>query len=255
MKQSPTIRIGDVLHRADRFEIKDELTEYQFAGTYSYAKGIFVSDRKIGSTFGLPKIQRLKTNDFVYCKIMAWEGAFGLVPPKADNCVLSGAFVAYEIDSSRIEPKFLEYLFKVPSHWKQIGSQSTGTNVRRQSLHPMQFEESRVPCPTIAQQQTIVARLDQLADKVRQVNEHLDAVETDADNLLAVQFREAITDAPSRKMSEVAPLVRREQTIELEGNYPELGIRSFGKGTFHKPPLSGSDCLVYLPPMSEVRSK
>jgi type I restriction enzyme, S subunit len=241
MKQSPTIRIGDVLHRADRFEIKDELTEYQFAGTYSYAKGIFVSDLKIGSTFGLPKIQRLKTNDFVYCKIMAWEGAFGLVPPKADNCVLSGAFVAYEIDSSRIEPKFLEYLFKVPSHWKQIGSQSTGTNVRRQSLHPMQFEESRVPCPTIAQQQTIVARLDQLADKVRQVNEHLDAAETDADNLLAVQFREAITDAPSRKMSEVAPLVRREQTIELEGNYPELGIRSFGKGTFHKPPLSGSE--------------
>ena len=27
----------------------------------------------------------------------------------------------------------------------------------------------------------------------------------------------------------------------LDGSYPELGIRSFGKGTFHKPPLSGSD--------------
>ena len=92
MKTWPTIRIADVLHRADRFESKDELTEYQFAGTFSYAKGIFVGDRKLGSTFGLPKIQRVRTNDFVYCKIMAWEGAFGIVPPEADDCVLSGAF-------------------------------------------------------------------------------------------------------------------------------------------------------------------
>jgi hypothetical protein len=33
----------------------------------------------------------------------------------------------------------------------------------------------------------------------------------------------------------------REVIIELEGSYPELGIRSFGNGTFHKPPLSGAD--------------
>lgn len=44
-----------------------------------------------------------------------------------------------------------------------------------------------------------------------------------------------------RPMAEVAPLVRREESIDLNGSYPELGIRSFGKGTFHKPPLSGSD--------------
>ena len=42
-------------------------------------------------------------------------------------------------------------------------------------------------------------------------------------------------------MAEAAPLVRREQTVSLDGGYPELGIRSFGKGTFHKPSLSGGD--------------
>ena len=40
-------------------------------------------------------------------------------------------------------------------------------------------------------------------------------------------------------MDEIAPLVRRVVEIDLEGNYPELGIRSFGKGTFHKPSLNG----------------
>jgi type I restriction enzyme S subunit len=98
-----------------------------------------------------------------------------------------------------------------------------------------------MPLPPLAEQQAIVARLDALADKVRQVNERLDAIERDADQLLAVRFRDAIADAPMRSMAEAAPLVRREVIIELEGSYPELGIRSFGNGTFHKPPLSGAD--------------
>ena len=85
------------------------------------------------------------------------------------------------------------------------------------------------------------ARLDALAEKTRQVEAHLDAVERDAEHLLALRFRDAIADAPMRQMAEVAPLVRREQTIDLDCSYPELGIRSFGKGTFHKPPLSGSE--------------
>ena len=42
-------------------------------------------------------------------------------------------------------------------------------------------------------------------------------------------------------MSEVAPLVRRPVEIDLDGAYAELGVRSFGKGTFHKPDLPGSE--------------
>ncbi len=98
-----------------------------------------------------------------------------------------------------------------------------------------------IPLPPLPKQQASVARLDALAEKTRQVEAHLDAVERDAKHLLALRFRDAIADAPQRPMAEVSPLVRREQSIDLDGSYPELGIRSFGKGTFHKPPLSGSE--------------
>jgi type I restriction enzyme, S subunit len=114
----PKVRLGEVLNRVERFEQRDELAEYPFAGTYSYARGIFVGERKQGSSFALPKIQRIRTGDFVYCKIMAWEGAFGLVPDKADGCVMSGAFVVYEIDRDRVNPTFLDWYFKVPTHWR-----------------------------------------------------------------------------------------------------------------------------------------
>ena len=162
------VRLSEILHRADRFEPRDDLGEYPFAGTYSFARGIFVGERKLGSTFSLPKVQRIRAGDFVYCKIMAWEGAFGVVPKEADGCVLSGAFVVYEPNRQRIDSRFLDYFFKVWAHWRTIGTQSTGTNVRRQSLHPDQFEKSEISLPPLSEQQRIVARIEELAAKINE---------------------------------------------------------------------------------------
>jgi type I restriction enzyme S subunit len=156
------------LKRVERFEPRLDLVEYPFAGTYSYAKGVFVSERKIGASFKLPKVQRIRAGDFVYCKIMAWEGAFGTVPMEADGCVMSGAFVAYEPVTPIIEPKFLDWYFRAPSNWQRVGRQSTGTNVRRQSLHPEQFEATEIPLPPIDEQRRIVARIEDVAKKVEE---------------------------------------------------------------------------------------
>jgi len=99
---------------------------------------------------------------------MAWEGAFGVVPKEADGCVLSGAFVVYEPNRQRIDSRFLDYFFKVWAHWRTIGTQSTGTNVRRQSLHPDQFEKSEISLPPLSEQQRIVARIEELAAKINE---------------------------------------------------------------------------------------
>jgi type I restriction enzyme, S subunit len=162
----PRVRLGAFLRRADRFEPKQPLTEYQFAGTYSFARGIFVGERKLGSTFGLNKLQRIRSGDFVYCKIMAWEGAFGVAPPETEGCVMSGAFVLYEIDRNLADPRFLDWYFKLPSVWHSIGSQSTGTNVRRRSLDPMDFESSTMLLPPLDEQRRIVSRVEEMASRV-----------------------------------------------------------------------------------------
>jgi type I restriction enzyme S subunit len=57
--------------------------------------------------------------------------------------------------------------------------------------------------------------------------------------MLGSAFRKITKQAPRRPFGEVAPLVRRAVSVSIEGSYPELGIRSFGKGTFHKPALTG----------------
>ncbi|PZV05379.1 MAG: hypothetical protein DCF22_24745 [Leptolyngbya sp.] len=164
----PIVPLGKVLRLVERFEPRNELEVYQFAGTYSFARGIFVGELKPGSSFRLEKIQRVYKGDFVYCKIMAWEGAFGIVPEEAHHCVMSGAFVVYEIDQNQVEPLYLDYYFKLKSVWESIGSSSTGTNIRRRSLHPKQFEAATMPLPPISEQRRIVARVEDLAGKVEE---------------------------------------------------------------------------------------
>lgn len=99
----------------------------------------------------------------------------------------------------------------------------------------------RVPLPPLVEQQTIVARLDALAEKTREVEAHLDAVERDAEHLLALRFRDVIADAPLRPMAEVAPAVRRSVEIDIATRYREVGARSFGKGLFVKPDFDGAE--------------
>jgi len=52
----------------------------------------------------------------------------------------------------------------------------------------------------------------------------------------------SISEESIRKaLKDVAPLIRRSVKINPEEDYLELGLRSFGKGTFHKPAIHGNE--------------
>jgi type I restriction enzyme S subunit len=55
--------------------------------------------------------------------------------------------------------------------------------------------------------------------------------------LLRSAFSEITASSTRNKMGAIAPLVRRRVEPRFGDEYAELGIRSFGKGSFHKPSL------------------
>lgn len=234
------VPLGRVLNKVERFEFRDDLKEYPFAGTYSFARGIFVAERKLGASFKLPRVQRLKTGDFVYCKIMAWEGAFGTVPPKANDCVMSGAFVVYEHDASIVDSRFLDWYFRAPTNWQRIGRQSTGTNVRRQSLHPDQFEASEIRLPLLKEQRRIVARIEELASKIGEARKVHDE-SSKALTAFVSATHVALSRSQPEPLSRFIELTEDQVSIEAGTPYPQAGVRGFGKGLFAKPPVFGGE--------------
>ena len=242
MKAWPSVKLGELLEQIDRMERVDPDASYQLLGVRLEGNGPFIRETVAGTETSAARLNQVRAGDFIYSRLFAWRGAFGLITEAMDGYFVSNEFPIFRADQRRLELGYLARWFQLPSVWRKVEENCTGsTPTTRNRFKEQFFFDLEIPLPPLTEQQALVARLDALAEKTRQVEAHLDAVERDAEHLLALRFRDAIADAPLRPMAEIAPLVRREQSIDLNGSYPELGIRSFGKGTFHKPPLSGGD--------------
>lgn len=122
---------------------------YEFAGVYCFGGGVFKGLRKSGSEFAYTRLTRLEVGNFVYPKLMAWEGALGIVPPSCDGLVVSPEFPVFEIDESLALPETLDVYFRTPAVWPSMAAISTGTNVRRRRLHPSAFLRFEMPLPSM----------------------------------------------------------------------------------------------------------
>lgn len=240
MRRWPKVALGDVLRRSNEPAVCRPDVEYDEVTIRLWGKGVISRGKVRGADITTPR-RVVRANQLILSKIDARNGAIGLVPQELDGAIVSNDFPSFEFaDCSQLDPAFMGWMVR-SRHFVDLCKAASEGTTNRVRIKEDRFLAQQIALPPLAEQQAIVSRLDALADKVRQVNERLDAIERDADRLLAVRFRGAIAGAPMRPMAEVAPLVRREVAIELEGSYPELGIRSFGKGTFHKPLLSGSE--------------
>ena len=240
MKAWPKVALGELLRRSDEAAALNPAVEYHEVTIKLWGKGVISRGKVLGSD--VVSVRRVvRANQLILSKIDARNGAIGLVPPELDGAIVSNDFPSFDFrDPDRCDTAFTGWLVRSARFVALCKAASEGTT-NRVRIKEDRFLDQQIGLPPPDEQQAIVARLNALGEKVREVEAHLRAVERDAEHLLALRFRDATANAPLRTIAEVAPLVRREQSINLNGTYPELGIRSFGKGTFHKPALSGSE--------------
>lgn len=135
-------------------------------------------------------------------------------------------------------PEYLGWLSKTPAFVELCSKFSEGTT-NRVRLKEDRFYHIEIPLPPLNEQQRIVGRVEELAAKVQEAHGLHRGVGRDARGMLLSAYDKIAADAPRLPMAEVAPLIRRPVVVDPLGEYDEIGIRSFGKGTFHKPPVSG----------------
>jgi|ERR1035441_4215062 type I restriction enzyme S subunit len=156
LSHDPEIR-STPMHELVRLRVPDVVVRpeetYQFAGVYCFGRGVFRAQKKSGMDFEYRHLTRLQTGNFVYPKLMAWEGALGVVPPECDGCVVSTEFPVFEVIEEKVLPEVLDTYFRSPAVWPEIAGASTGTNVRRRRLNPKDFLNYRIPLPARATQE------------------------------------------------------------------------------------------------------
>jgi type I restriction enzyme S subunit len=237
----PKVPLAEVLRPAANPVPVNPEGDYPIMGVYGFARGPITRPAIKGSETSAKQLFQVRRDQFVYSKLKAFEGAFAIVTNEVDGYYTSNEFPSFEIDRRRAEPGYLRWLFCRPETWADIARDSTGIGARRERLNPEQLLNYAIPLPPLEYQHRIVARLDRAAALVQARREAVAAAGADLQSLLTKAFHRIAADAPRLPMREVAPLVRRPVAIDLDARYPELGVRSFGRGTFHKPELAGSD--------------
>ncbi len=104
-----------------------------------------------------------------------------------------------------------------------------------------------IPVPPLEEQQAIVARLDSLAEKTQQLEAHLDAVDQDSLRLLVTMATRSDLSADQRlalrwrevTLASIAKVALDPVTVNPTQSYPNIGIYSYARGLFEKPPIDG----------------
>ena len=234
------VSLGDFLMRSYEWVEPDPNKIYKRVTARLWGKGLTLRAKVPGSAIAASRQFRARSGQFLVSRIDARHGAFGIVPDELHGALVSNDFPCFDIESRLVVPRYFEWYSRTPSFVDLCRRVSEGST-NRVRLKENEFLSVQIPLPPLEEQRQIVGRLDRLAELIEKRRKAAAATDDDMWALLTKAFERAIEAAPRRPMAEVAPLVRRPIEIDPDQTYPELGVRSFGRGTFHKPGLAGID--------------
>lgn len=236
----PMVKLGEVLTKSEDWITLHPDRKYKEVTVRLWGNGAVLRKEILGAEIASTSRLRVRANQFIISRIDARNGACGLIPPELDGAVVSTDFPVFDPNPERLYANYLRWLSRTKPFVAFCTAASEGTT-NRVRLKEDRFLATEISLPPLAEQRRLVARIDALAAKIDEAKLLRQQLAISSRSLVVSAYN-AITDGCStRSMSEIAPLVRRPVQPKVGHQYHELGIRSFGRGSFHKPPLEGGE--------------
>lgn len=194
----PCVVLGEVLRLALAPEQVVADRSYPSFGVYGFGRGLFQKSPLSGAEIRAEKLFRVRTGQFVYSRLKAFEGAFALVPPTLDGCYVTNEFPTFDFDESRLRPAYLDWYFRRPSAWTDAARFSVGIGARRERLHPEQFLSLQIPLPPLAEQRRIVSRVNAIAARIADARCLRGEVEDERNALVVSERNRSFTELAER---------------------------------------------------------
>lgn len=150
--------IGDVLRFAGRPERIARPDQERFVTIGLHGSGARPRVVGAGKTPVAFTGYRVRQGQFIYSRIDARNGAFALVPPELDGAVVSKDFPIFEIDQSKVDPRYLLGYMTSSRLEAQVRARSLGAT-NRQRISEELLLGLPMPLPSLGEQRRIAAIL------------------------------------------------------------------------------------------------
>lgn len=114
-------------------------------------QGVSVRDTEIGAKIGTKSQFRVRAGDFILSKIDARQGAFGIVPPEADDGIITGNFWTYRVDNQLVDTEWFLQFTNSDAFLDLCKRSSTG-NTHRKYLNEAIFLNHELAIPSLEEQ-------------------------------------------------------------------------------------------------------
>ena len=228
-KPWPLVRLGQVLTKSNEsVDLKSDET-YREVTIKLWGKGVILRRQATGAEMAASRRMVVRQNQFILSRIDARNGAFGLVPASLDGAVVSNDFPSFILNADKLEPAYLAWLSKTANFVELCKAASEGTT-NRVRLKEEQFLKTTISLPPLAEQQRIVARIEELAAKIGEARGLRRQAVEEAEALLASELTKIIGSLerknPLRQLGDFRPHVTSGPR-NWGRHYQEAGVRFY----------------------------
>lgn len=176
----------------------------------------------------------LEENDIVFVRTGSTTGKSYLYNPNDGLLVYAGFLIKFSLDKSKVDKYYIWSFTKSDKYndWVNTFSQRSG----QPGLNSNEYASLLIPLPPLSEQQKIAEILSTWDKAIQQTQSLIQKLEVRNKALAFSLLRGKLVNKNSKKISLSKFLTFTTREIEKPTeNYLALGIRSHGKGIFHKP--------------------
>lgn len=243
----PLVPLEEMLVQDKRYVDRPEPRTYPKLSVKLYGKGVTLDAPADGATLKMQRHQIAEAGQVILSEIWGKKGAIGIVPPEGNGALCTSHFFLFDILRKKIQPEYLQVILRANYLAEQLESEARGTTGYA-AVRPQHLLRALVPLAPIPEQRRIVAWIAQIAAKVEEAYKLRAKAENESEQLLTVMaHRPDLDDQTKRRrgwaevsLRDVIRQVQDRHRVATDGVYPNLGILSFGRGLFEKPPIEGA---------------
>lgn len=158
------VPLGDVTRQVIDPIVIDQTGTYSNLGLRMYAGGVFEREAKSGNEIKATRLFRVRAGQFIYNRLFAGGGSFGMVRPEHGHGVVSNEFPVFDVDPERLLAEYLYLHFQQPTTWDTVAEQCIGTTQTRLRWKEERFRAYTIPLPPLDEQRRIVDLVGALDD-------------------------------------------------------------------------------------------
>jgi len=182
--------LRDVLTPNGQTEELDPERSYGLLGVGLEGRGPFLRETKLGQEIAATSLTRVSSGSFLYSRLFAWRGAFGLVPTELDGTYVSGEFPTYAVDEGQVLAEYLRLYFTRPAVWREVERKSQGTTKGSRNRFKEKFlREMVVSVPDLKTQKKVVSFARETSATARDADAYAGQVTEAPRHLMAALYR------------------------------------------------------------------